>query len=379
MKDHLTLIMFLLLPFGFLSYGMIHEGQHLAFILAAVVVMGSLIANRYVKGFYFYLAVWMLFAMLYRMFMPLHPSVFALLMNQVAFFAAGGVLYIAVSRSKTGIETFYNAICIGAIVQTLIAVSQSLGFDPVLFAIRFFVSAGPMLDPTTMTGSLGNPNFLAAYIAISLPFFFRKNWAYFIPVLVYVLYCSKTTSAFVPVIIGATYFYHERIFKNPNIERWCWHRIVGASLLVVGLSLWYAIFNHTPFYSNPRWTDWYSVLSIWSKSSFAIVFGMGPGAVWSKPYPMHNEWLECLYQYGTIGFALLAGYVVTIYRGNKILFTAFLIAAINIFGNYAIHLSPSAFLIIIVAGLIERESRQRLSDVAPSGAGVSPAPSAKRK
>ena len=351
MRDYALTALYLLLPFGFLSYGMVHEGQHLAFVLAAVVVIGLLITNRLVSAFYFYLAVWMLFAMLYRLFFQLPPSVFPLLMNEVAFFAAGGICYIAVSRSKIGLETFYNAICAGAVVQSLMAISQSLGFDPVLWFLRFFVNADPLLDPTTMTGSLGNPNFLAAYLAISLPFFFRRKWCWFIPVLAVVLYCSKTTSAFVPAVIGVAYFYHEFIFRGP----FRWHYIVGAVLVVVGVSLGYAIFNHTPFYSNPRWSDWSDVLLIWSKSSFAVVFGMGPGAMWSKPYPMHNEWLECLYQFGTIGFSLLAAYVVSIWRGNKMLFTAFLIAAINIFGNYAIHLSPSAFLIIIVAGLIERE------------------------
>lgn len=349
MRDLTLIIFFLLLPFGFLSFGMIHEGQHFAFVVMAVAVIGYLIANRYLTAFYYYLAAWMLFALVYRMIFPLNPNVFALLMNEVAFFAAGGILYIAVSRSKIGIEAFYNGICIGAITQAAMAFSQFFGFDFVVYILNLFVDAQPMLDPRTMTGSLGNPNFLAAYIAISLPFFFRRNWAWFIPLLVFVLYFSRTTSAFVPALIGTLYFYHNRFPLK---------YVAGAGAVALCAALWYAIFNHTPFYSNPRWTDWASALSLWSQSSFAVLFGMGPGANWGKGYPMHNEWLECLYQFGIMGFGLMCAYVVTIWRGNKMLFTAFLIAAINIFGNYAIHLSPSCFLIIIVAGLIERESRQ---------------------
>jgi Kef-type K+ transport system membrane component KefB len=87
----------------------------------------------------------------------------------------------------------------------------------------------------------------------------------------------------------------------------------------------------------------------------SIIIGMGPGAGWGKAYPMHNEWLQCLHQFGLIGLSLMVGFAATISRGNRVLFTAFLIAAVNMFGNYSLHLAPSAFLICVIAGLIERE------------------------
>lgn len=52
---------------------------------------------------------------------------------------------------------------------------------------------------------------------------------------------------------------------------------------------------------------------------------------------------------------IIAGYIITIYRGNKILFGAFCAACVNAIGNYPLHLPPSAFLIIMIIGLIEKE------------------------
>ncbi|MBA7562989.1 hypothetical protein ES708_04642 [subsurface metagenome] len=70
---------------------------------------------------------------------------------------------------------------------------------------------------------------------------------------------------------------------------------------------------------------------------------------------MHNDWLTLFYQYGLVGLSFVIGFVMTIYRGNKMLFSAFIIILVNMVGNYPLHLAPSAFLIIIIVGLMEKE------------------------
>jgi len=345
-KGYSVIAAFMLLPFGFLSYGIIHEGQHLTLVLVSAVVLAAAVKNNWITVFYWYLCAWMVFVCLYRMAFPLADAVFMAALDQFVYLLCGLAVFVGASRQRIKNEVFYNAICIAALVQCAIAISQFIGFDPVVWALNQFTTAKQFLSATALTGTLGNNNFLAAFIAVSLPFFFRGGWAYFIPALLFCLYFANTSSAFVPAIIGAMFYFW------PKLSRKAKAGCVVAGIVIGGC---YALFQHSNVFLNPRWQDWSHALSLVSTTPFSLIFGMGPGASWGKAYPMHNEWLQCLYQFGVIGFGLMAGYAVTIYRGNRILFAAFLIAAINMFGNYSLHLAPSAFLIILIAGLIERE------------------------
>jgi hypothetical protein len=346
-KRYILPLMFMLVPLGFISFGLIHEGQHYALLIAFVAILATTVRNNWITAFSWYLCAWVLFICIYRMAHPTPQIVFTRAMEQLFYMAAGLAIYSAVVNTKNiKQDYFYNIICIAALIQGVIAISQSFGFDPVVWGLNLITNAKPTLDPRTMTGTLGNNNFLAAYLAISMPFFFRKNWFYGLILIIPVLYLCNTTSAIVPVIIGAMFFFYPRMSAKVKV-------IIGV--VSAAIIFWYAVFQHTPIHTNPRWGLWAGVLKQVFYSPFTFICGYGPGAGWGQTFPMHNEWLQCLQKYGIIGLTLLAGYVLTIYRGNRMLLTAFIIAAINMFGNYPLHLAPSVFLIIIVAGLIERE------------------------
>jgi hypothetical protein len=347
-RENLILVCFLLVPLSFLSTGILHKSHHLAFIISGLIIVATMIENIWIRSFLWYLAIWQVFILVYKLFVPLLPiSIVTASLDTMMFFLVGAMLYYFVSVSKIKIQYFYNTICISVIIQCVIAILQSFKVDPVLVFLNMFLSAYPTLSIDTMTGTLVNNNFLAAYVAISLPFFFRKRWAFFVPVIVYVLIGAKTTSAFVPAIMGSAIYFYDSTTKS---------RIIIAALAMSGI--WYACFYH-PFiratHYNDRLDMWLIALNQVFAHPFTSIFGIGPGASWNRPYPMHNEWVQCLHQFGLLGLSALSGYVVTIYRKNRMLFSAFIIAAINMFGNYPIHLAPSAFLIIIISGLIERE------------------------
>jgi len=346
-RKYMLLAAFMLAPFGFLSYGNLHVGHQYALTLATLLIMASLIRNNYISAFLTYTVAWLIFIFLYRMIDPrIPPMVAQNAFETVVFFIIGAVIFHAVTQINLKNETFYNFICVAALLQCAIAISQRSGFDPILNGLSLFFPAKALLATTTLTGTMFNPNFLAGYLAISMPFFFRRYWNYGLVALIPCLYLSNTTSAIVPAIIGACYFYHDRLTRREQ-----WLSFTGGAVVAVA----YACFQHSAFYLNPRWKDWIYAATQVRHDLFSIMAGFGPGAGWGKNYPMHNEWLQCLHQFGTVGLGLLAGYVATIRRNNRILFTAFLIAVINMFGNYSLHLAPSAFLIIIVAGLVERE------------------------
>jgi hypothetical protein len=51
-----------------------------------------------------------------------------------------------------------------------------------------------------------NNNFLAAFLAISIPFFLRKKWWIAAAPIFYVIYISHTSAALFPAVLGLGFF-----------------------------------------------------------------------------------------------------------------------------------------------------------------------------
>ncbi len=329
----------MVLPFGFLSKGLVFTGQHYAFVIGCLAIIASQIGNVFIRSFLYYLCGWELLILVYAVGFHVPQEIILTSMNTLIYFAFGALVYVSVIKSTVRKETFYNLICIAAIIQSAIGLFQVLKFDPVVWLLNLYVPTQQLWNFWDPTGTLGNPGFLAAFIVISAPFFFRKGWRYALPLLLGVLWMTHARGAIIPLIVGTAFYFFG----------WQW--------IVLGIApaVMYALYNGRPVYMSDRFDYWQEAIRQVFASPFSVVLGMGPGAGWGKPFPLHSEWVTCLHNYGVVGLSLMAGYVGTIHRGNRILFTSFLIATINMVGNFPLHLAPSAFLIIIIAGLIERE------------------------
>ncbi len=341
-------ILFLLVPYGIIQIGLLHQAQQVMFVLGAVVIMAWQIRNRAISLFLTYLCAWILFLFIYAMFRPVPEVVVLGAFDAVLYLGAAAMIFHCVTLSKISDETFFNIICISALAQLLLAYLQYAGFDAFTWILNKAIPTTSILQGHP-TGTLGNNNFLAAYLAISFPMFFRRGWWFCIPFIAVMLYLSNTTSAVVPAIIVSIWYFRDKISKREM-------RIgIAGGLLAVAA---YALFQHTPFYSNPRWVDWGIAVKQIFESPWAFIFGRCPGALWGKSYPMHNEWLQIFHSYGLIGFSLFCGIVFSLFAKtkNRILTASLMTAGINMFGNYNLHLAPSAFLITLIAGLKERES-----------------------
>lgn len=361
-KNNILPFCFLLLPFMVtlmaapLSRGIVtaHVSHQFAFFIFGVAMVTMLIKNKWISAFIGYVCLWVFFILTYGV---MHPEMSAIVIknafNALTYIFIGSLIYVLVTKSKIDTETFYNLICISALLQAALSLCQYLWIDPYLWLVNYgFHMAVPRLDPHTLTGTLGNNNFLAAYLAISLPFFFRKPWFYGLIMIVPCLILANTASAVIPAIIGIMFFFYPKATKRIKI-------LTGSLLALFGL---YYVLVYHPISTdgNGRFPFWLEALDQLRYNLFTMICGMGPGAGWGRPFPLHNEWLQCLHQYGAIGASLLVGYVLTAYRGNRMLFTAFIIILINMFGNYSLHLAPSAFIIILIAGLMEREKQNAI-------------------
>ena len=151
----------------------------------------------------------------------------------------------------------------------------------------FFVKAIPLLSPNTPVGTLGNNNFLAGYLAISMPFFFRKRWIYAAPFLALLVVVSKTSAAVIPMFIACAWY------------QWGWKGVAGAMVVGLGYATydgaWNKLLNMAEGDRGYLWTQALKLIFI---SPLSVFFGHGPGSGWGRPYPMHNEWLQCWFHSG---------------------------------------------------------------------------------
>lgn len=351
MKEYTLPIAFLLAPFLILSTGYIWTGQQIGLMMIFLVLIATMIENLWLRGFLLYAAAWQTFLFIQGL---IHPGQFQFALasgyTQVLFMFAGAMIYLTTSRSKISLPVFYNVICIATLIQTGIALLQKFGgIDIVPMVLSLIAPTKSSLGDRALVGTLGNPNYLAAFLAFSMPFFFRKWWIWSFPLVTAILVVSMTSSAIIPAILGTSVFVVLRF--RPG-WKWLVPVAVIAFLLIAG----YAMVDF-PSYRGGRFEIWNEAFNQVVKSPLGVAFGLGPGAAWAQNYPLHSEWVTLFHQFGVIGLILATGFVLTVSRKNVYLFSSFVIIINNMFGNAALHIAPTAFLACMVVGLMERERK----------------------
>lgn len=352
MTDRIVKIGFILTPL-FWFFVSIHslnggfllprQGQFVAMMCVAIAALSWISSNKWIRAFGLYAVAWIVFANVYALCVPDTRFVIGAVDSRdfARHFMVALAIYIAVTRADVETETWFNVICLGAIVQSAIAIPQYFGYYPDNILIGW---TGIKTDNSTrlIVGTMENSNFFSAYLAISLPFFLRRNWFYFLPVLIVHLILARTTTAWAAAAVGVCVFVD---------RRWMW--TVGAALVAL-----YVFLKSAWILDNDRFQLWAQALRNYNWNWFGIPFGQGPYAFWGQQFPLHNDWLQHFYQFGAVGMGIVAGYVVTIYRGNRILFAAFVAVCVNMIGNFPTQIPPTAFLIILILALIEKERRE---------------------
>jgi len=348
-----------MLPFAFIAPGLVHGGHHLFFVLSALVIIALFCDNKWISLFLIYIVLWQLWLFIDILYVSkISVRQVSEGFMQIIFALSAAVIFHAVRKSTLSLEWFYNVICVTAMIQALIAITQMFNSDPIFAFLNTVATAKVKLGETVIVGTLSNPNFLAAYLVFSFPFFLRirkpyykPSWCWFIPVILFLLVESKTSIAVGALLVGMMVYFGNIQIKGVRLY---------FILALAGVAYLWWDGNCKRFFAGtyyfPRFQFWLKTVDT-IDSIPKIIFGIGPAApkVWGVNAPMHNDWLTLFYQYGFIGLSFFIGYIVTLYRGNKMLFSAFIIFLVNMIGNYPVHLAPSAFLIVIIAGLLQRE------------------------
>ena len=359
-KELALIVMFLLAPFGVISMGLVHIG-HIYFIcVSSFIIAAFMIKNDFITGFFLYAGLWQIYFFVKLMITPgFPPVVVSNGFTVILMFLVWASIYLAVSRSNISTETLFDMICLAAVIQAGIAIVQAFKVDLFLIVMSWVVPTRSKLPLGMVSGTLGNPNFLGAFLAISMPFFFRKRVIYFLPVVLIALIVSRSSSAIIPAVIGVGFYLW--LVKRISTEQLTF---LGTVLLVSAAV--YTMFINDNLIASARWIFWREAILQVSTTWGGMIFGLGTGAVWAEKWPLHSEWVSLFHQYGMVGVAIISGYIVSVFAKLKdpILLASFAIIALNVLGNSALHYAPSAFLICIVLGLIERTATNgRLSDV----------------
>lgn len=313
-------------------------------MMIALAAVSSQIKNIWLRCFGYYIAIWVILSWVFVLFNPKFGRIAFLTTDQALYIICGYVILFLIINSKYKVEQFYKWICIATIIQCLIAIPQQFGVFPYVWFLGLGLDVkNPIVN--LAVGTLENGNFFAAFIAISLPFFFRKYWCFFIPVILVHLALSAATTAVISALVGVVVVFN------------CWWMLIIA--LIAGNV--FAYFDGTIWKiigESARFEFWKECLGN-IKTVPEAIFGHGLGSDWGQRFQLHNEWLQGLFELGIIGMGIVIGYTVTVYRENKILFAAFCVACVNCIGNFPLHLPPSAFLIIIIIGLIEKDRSEK--------------------
>lgn len=341
MNDIIIILTFLMVPFGYFSLiGSVHSGHLLAFFLSGCAIFAIRIENFWLKLFFLYIIFYQACVLVSAAFseIPRAPAG-----NMLLFYILLSLMiFTYVKSSNIPFRFFYNAICISALIQATIGIFQWLGFDLVYLCLKpiipFWVKLKPLDVPV---GTLANENYLAAYLAISLPFFFRKRWIFAIPVISASLLMSNTTTAMFSAFVAVSVFF-----------KYTWVIILS----IFGFIIYAAFIDSDPsaIFANDRFVIWSTALDKIFTNFKTIIFGLGPGAGYGQPYALHNEYLTLWFHFGIIALFLISGFIINVERSNKILISSFGAIVSNCLGNLPMQLAPSLFLILIVIGLLER-------------------------
>ncbi len=235
---------------------------------------------------------------------------------------AGYVLYIIIRFGRASLHFWKNCICIIAAGLSCIGLIQ----------YSFVGSA---------TATLGCTNFLAAYLAVSGPCFFRRKWWMLLPVVIAALIITITFSAWAALCIAVCYL------------AWGWK---GCWVAVIPCAIYWVIFK-APAALLCRLEYWSDAWNKLSNHWHTIVFGTGPGILWRTDNMLHSEYFYLLWNFGIIGLVIAAFYIVRSCRNitNPALFASFLAVLVDGIGNHLMHTAPTAFLAVVIFALMDRD------------------------
>lgn len=345
MADRIPAYLLILLPLMVTMGVSVHQSHAAALVVAVAVLLSLRLKSPFLIIGGLYAAAWMGFVYSWG-FLGGSPAVVFTVTDALIALILGMIFFLAVLHSKVSAKTIGNIICVSALLQAGLAFLQLLDWDPIHRMVGAVVQARASGDFTwtTPVGTMGNQNWLGAYLSISLPFFFCRDRRWVQPgMAVALVILATSTTPIIAALAGLCFI----LFGWPGLG-------------VAGLAgLGYVMaFDHGHLrYEDARFQYWASGLKASFRTWHSALVGWGPGIGWAADNHLHNGFLQILFNYGFIGLGLVVGYIASALKASKLLTACAVIIAVNMAGNNPLHVVPCAMLILTVVALIERERR----------------------
>ncbi|OPY61475.1 MAG: hypothetical protein A4E57_04190 [Syntrophorhabdaceae bacterium PtaU1.Bin034] len=321
-----ALVLFGIFALAFVNWGdNVLRGQTYEFIVLGLMAASLLLGDAVLSILGLYLSCWFAYLMWAGFYGAIPAEILFQSLDTMTFIFAGMGVYMLVRRGQMERDRYMNWICTLTAIFCVLALAQITLF-------RMDVVA-----------TLGNRNFLAAWLAISFPLFLRRKWMRFIPLIAICLLCTKTSSAISAALMATAFCL------------WGWK---GAGIAIIPAVAYYLVFKLSVHNLSLgiRLEYWQDALSKISNSWQTILFGVGPGVYWRWGNEFHSEPVYILFNLGIFGLAIVAAYIFRSFRAkaDRRLQAAFLAALIDSFGNHVMHVALTALLIIIILALKDR-------------------------
>lgn len=318
-----------------------------ALVIVTIIALAFAAGDKLITAFGIYLSCWYIYSFTSAAIGLIPKKVSILSFEAMVLTLAGFALYLIVKFGKTEKEKYYDAICCLAIILSLIVLIQlAKGGDPV--------------------ATLGCTNFLAAFLAIATFFFCRGfelrtrriwkiklpcspvGWWIFLPLILFALYTTKTSTAVMALAVGLGYY--------------LW-KLRGAIIAVIPGLLYATLIDNHSLIQNERYNYWLDAFNQVSAHWQTLIFGVGPGNLWRPDNMLHSEPFYVLFNLGVVGLLIVAAYVARTFYfiTDRRLIAVFIIIIIDSLGNHVFHTAPTAMLAIVVIALMDRENLRRIA------------------
>lgn len=226
-----------------------------------------------------------------------------------------------------------------ALVNVFAVLVQACGFDP----YRLF-SFGTMHGDSggRLVGLMFNENELSALLGITFPLFLRKKWFWFIPGIIIALFLSRSTVGIAAVavvsIIGMAYY---RLF---------WFMLPAAIFCAL-----YVLYWDTNIGLSGAWRIDHAKIA--ARILFDHPWGIGAGH-WhlaTNQLHAHNDIIQATVETGIIGFGIITGYIVSMFRHIDV-FGAMCLASIVIISvcSFAWFIPTTALVSVTILAITDQ-------------------------
>ena len=320
--------------------------------------MGSSIPNDYVRttplylftlGFIFLVGLWITSQDLFLGMFVMYVAMGALqtqtsLALAVAHWMLLGSFGILIVRSFQSDWLLKLGLTVVGIFEVIYAFIQSFQYDPL-----FIKGIAPVIF---IHGTFGHHNFLGAFLAMLTPFVF--TWS--LPFFIFGLIMSQSLLSVGGALVGLTITYCHSFWSRITI--------LGSGVLFILLFFWQKSLDST----HTRIEAWRTAFRMMYESWRSLLFGYGPGSWYTlvpaeqvrlrhvEPfYQGHNEYIQGIFEFGIIGFALVLSWLYM--HRNAFKSGAFVTLIISSAGIYVFHLASLAIVAVVILGMATRKER----------------------